>query len=553
MPNRFFGFNNVDSAGATPYPGRSVAVTATVSNTTFVTFDVTSNLPNTTIKYNLVGASTIDFTDATVTDSFTTDANGSYSFNKSLITTSLSNANIEFYADILSVSDLSLATSTNVSILNIVPMEATGGIITFSNGYKVHTFYDNSFFTVNSINNESNADVYVQVVGGGGAGGVAKTNVQIQVFVPFPDPGVNLRKIDSFPGGGGGGGNAIIANVTVNNFSVGSYTATVGAGGNGSFLVSNVSLRAGQNSSFLGYTATGGGPGGSYNNAASAGYVTGGGGGTQISGANTIGEYHITGNTTPVGQTLYGTWFNPDVSINGILYYKSEEPAVYTTWDNNGVPRLTANVFNDQGLRIANEGGNGTLFDGGNSVIGAILTTRTINNIPTIQAIAGAGGGAGITGNGYAAQGNWVIDTALPPEESRANIITGNGGRGLVTWGDDPTTTFISNLTLQYIADYGNTFDRKYMAGAGGGGGQVERYRGPFAGGLTLNKGNLGGFGSAAPSGSGGGGGGGMAVWNPFEERPPTGFTQEYVHSGGNGGSGIVKIAYLNTIRQFGE
>ena len=384
MVNRVFGFSEVDEiAGGSPFPGRSVAISRTLNNSTVVTFNVTSNLPNTTMKYNIVGASNTDFVDGIVTALFTTDSTGNASFSKTLVTISGNESNLSFYSNVVSQNNLFLAQSSNVNIINILPITATGGTITYSNGYKVHTFTTNTNFVVSAINANTNATVYVQMVGGGGAGGIGYANV----LTITSTPPTQLRKIDSYPGGGGGGGNVIQSNITVNDFAVTTYPVVIGAGGNGSILVSNMSLRAGSNTTFKGYTATGGGPGGSYNAAASDGYFTGGGGGALFTGANTIGAFHTTSNTTPVGAALYSTWFNPSVGINGVLYYKSEAN-VYTTWnDAEGLPRLNANVFNQQGMRIANEGGDGTGYDGANAIIGSIWLSNLYENG------IGAGGG----------------------------------------------------------------------------------------------------------------------------------------------------------------
>jgi hypothetical protein len=537
MPNRIFGFSEVDETGVTPYPGRSVAIAPTLNNTTTVTFNVTSNLPNTPMKYSIVGASTTDFVDGLVTAPFTTDSTGNASFTKTLVTISNNTSNLSFYSNVQSQNNLDLAQSSNINIINILPIIATGGTISFSNGYKVHTFNNNANLVVSNINTATNATVYVQLVGGGGAGGLGYANV-LTVTSTLP---TQLRKIDSYPGGGGGGGNVIQANLTVNDFVVSTYPVIVAAGGNGAITTSNISLRAGGNTTFKGYTATGGGPGGSYNLAAPDGYFTGGGGAALFTGANTIGAFHTTSNTTPIGAALYSTWFNPSVGINGVLYYKSEAN-VYTTWnDPEGLPRLNANVFNQQGTRIANEGGDGTGYDGANAIIGSIWLSNLYEN-----GIGAGGGGAGALGNGYNPTGKWVIDGEI----NAANVIAGNGGFGVTVWGDDPTITSTSNVTLQYRRDFGLGAPYISMLGAGGGGGQgyyeISGDDATAGGGLSLARSTF--LGGAAPNNTGGGGMGGSPGWDGRAAQP---VASSYTVAGGFGGSGVVKIAYINTFRQF--
>lgn len=533
-----FGFNNVNSAGATPYPGRTVAVTPSLNNSTVVTFSVSSNLPNTTMKYNLVGVQTTDFVDGLITANFTTDSNGNANITKALVTVTGDTSNLSFYANIISQNDLNLAQSSNVNIINVLPITATGGTISISNGYKVHTFTANTNFNVSAINANTNATVYVQLVGGGGAGGLGYANITT-ITSTLP---TQLRKIDSYPGGGGAGGNVIVANLTVNDFITTSYPITIGAGGNGAITTSNMSLRAGSNTSFKGYIAQGGGPGGSYNVAAPDGYVIGGGGGALFTGANTIGAFHTTSNTTPIGAALYSTWFNPAVSINGILYYKSEEPNVYTTWNNDDGPRLDANVFNQQGLRIANEGGDGTLFDGANAIIGSIWLSNLYEN-----GIGAGGGGGGSTSNGLNPTGKWVIDG----EANAAIMVAGNGGVGTIVWGNNPTTIATANSFLRFRSTYGAT-DQVAMLGAGGGGGRgfyvASGDDATAGGGSTLQVGGFGSSGISAVAATGAGGGGGAPGWNGSVGNP---FPNSYTVAGGFGGSGVVKIAYINSFREF--
>ena len=81
------------------------------------------------------------------------------------------------------------------------PMAATGGTVTTSGNYKIHTFTSSGTFTVTAVNSGGTVDSLV-VAGGGGGG--------------------------SYIGGGGGAGGMRTSQKTL---SAQGYTITVGAGG----------------------------------------------------------------------------------------------------------------------------------------------------------------------------------------------------------------------------------------------------------------------------------------------------------------------------------
>jgi prepilin-type N-terminal cleavage/methylation domain-containing protein len=117
---------------------------------------------------------------------------------------------------------------------------ATGGSITNSGGYTIHTFYSSGTFTPNMTGSVE----YLVVAGGGGGGGQY--------------------------GGGGGGGGYLTGTNTV---SASAYSITVGGGGTSALTGTN-----GGNSVFGSATAIGGGAGGT-----AAGLVGGSGGGSSNS------------------------------------------------------------------------------------------------------------------------------------------------------------------------------------------------------------------------------------------------------------------------------
>lgn len=131
-----------------------------------------------------------------------------------------------------------------------VPMVATGGVITYSGSYKIHTFTVADTFAVGS--NPKPLDIFVVAGGGGGGGGYGGTCA----------------------GAGGGAGGVIALNGIAN--ATGSYTVLVGASGGGG--AQGRRGAQGGDSVFSSYTAVGGGGGGS--DTANPTQRTGGSGGS---------------------------------------------------------------------------------------------------------------------------------------------------------------------------------------------------------------------------------------------------------------------------------
>jgi len=124
------------------------------------------------------------------------------------------------------------------------PFDASGGVITTIDGFKIHTFTVSSTFTP-SLTKEGKVEVLV--VGAGGAG--ASFN----------------------PGGGGGGGGDVKYGVVTIAKNTAPMTVVVGSGVTGT----------GGPSSFGAITANGGGPGGGYTGGTSGSGIGGGGGNSQ--------------------------------------------------------------------------------------------------------------------------------------------------------------------------------------------------------------------------------------------------------------------------------
>ena len=114
---------------------------------------------------------------------------------------------------------------------------ATGGTITTSGGYTIHTFATSGTFTPNGA-----GDVEYLVVGGGGGGGGGS-------------------ETGGYTGGGGGGAGGLLSgSLSVTNSAL---AVTIGAGGSGGvFNITDNSGVSGSNSTFSTVTALGGGGGG---------------------------------------------------------------------------------------------------------------------------------------------------------------------------------------------------------------------------------------------------------------------------------------------------
>jgi hypothetical protein len=121
------------------------------------------------------------------------------------------------------------------------PFDASGGVITTIDGYKIHTFTVSSTFTP-SLTAEGKVEVLVVGAGGAGSG-----------FSPH--------------GGGGGGGNVVSGFITIAKGTA-PMTVVVGSGITGT----------GGASSFGAFTANGGQPGSGYNGGTSGSGIGGGGG-----------------------------------------------------------------------------------------------------------------------------------------------------------------------------------------------------------------------------------------------------------------------------------
>ncbi|MBI3985063.1 MAG: DUF2341 domain-containing protein [Candidatus Levybacteria bacterium] len=271
----------------------------------------------------------------------------------------------------------SSSNGNNGTLTNMTSTAATGGTITTSGGYTIHTFTSSGTFTPNA----SLTSVEVLVVGGGGGGGGRH-------------------------GGGGGGGGVRTANLAV---TATPYTVTVGAGGTAAPYGGQGGN--GGDSVLSTITSTGGGGGGGYNNGAAT--VNGNPGGSGGGGAEATGLPGGTG-TAGAGNT----------------------PSTSPSQGNNGGVGLGNGGTNDW----AGGGGGGAGAAGGNATAGYQGGTGGVGVASSISGTStyygGGGGGAGgnnvdlnggAGGNGGGGRGTGAYN---PTTGVAGTANTGGGGGG---------------------------------------------------------------------------------------------------------------------------
>jgi len=274
---------------------------------------------------------------------------------------------------------------------NAIP-NATGGTITTSNGYTIHTFTSSGTFV-----SPDNKNVEVLVAAGGGGGGQVS-------------------------GGGGAGGLIYYGSESPRTgisygVTSGSVSVTIGNGGAGGAGYGNSSPSNGGNSSFGSLVAGGGGAGGGWNTIAARNGGSGGGANALSSGADTTvglgisGQGHDGGSGSlslgpPSGGgggggagSVGGS--SPNVSTagnggGGLQYLITGTPVYYSGGGGGGIVAGSGSG----GSGGLGGGGNGGASGGNNSGQNGVVNT-------------GGGGGGGVFYDGWGAAG-------------------GNGGSGIV-------------------------------------------------------------------------------------------------------------------------
>jgi len=275
-------------------------------------------------------------------------------------------------------------------------ISATGGTITTTGDYKIHTFTGDGCFAVSTIGAGASGGPsvvdYLVVAGGGGGGGCLGAGGGAGGYRESKDSTVSSPHTAS-----------PLAATTGLTISSTTYPITVGAGGTGGTPAYPFLGISGSPSIFSSITSAGGGGGGG-SNTGTPGVSGGSGGGSPYTPAATGG----TGNTPPV---------SPPQGNSGGEGYGSGGDAV--AGGGGGAGAVGAN---------ASPGGAGT--NGGSGV------TSSINGTPTTRAGGGggatnnapfSGGSGGSGGGGAGGPGNtpYVNGTA-----GTSNTGGGGGGAG---------------------------------------------------------------------------------------------------------------------------
>ena len=335
----------------------------------------------------------------------------------------------------------------------------SGGVITTSGPYKVHTFRTvgtSTFITNKQVTAE------VLVVGGGGGGG---NNV----------------------GGGGGAGAALYSSV----FSIpaGSYTITVGGGG--------APDTNGSSSIFSSLTAVGGGRGGTWRGVSGASGGCGGGGGPDsgIGGAGTVG--FAGGN--PQGFGAGGGGGMGGAGLNAVTGQNvGGGGGLGATYSVGAASYLVCGGGAGSSYRtssIVAAGGSGIGGGGANSELGPGPTNPTPNT--------GSGGGGGAGGTSGA---SGIIVIALIPYLSEGGGALTTTGSSQITLGSSSiralggVTTIYNSYKIHTFATAGTatftvtppnalTVKVLVVGGGGGGGATTNLYGGGGgAGGLVYSR-----------------------------------------------------------------
>ena len=274
------------------------------------------------------------------------------------------------------------------TINNVVApfVAATGGTITTSGDFKIHTFTSPGTFSVSNAGGPagSNSVEYLVVAGGGGAG------------------------TDRAGGGGGGGHRSNYPSPATGGLSVTatSYPVTVGTGGGGGSGGSGPgeSGSRGNNSVFSTITSTGGG-GGSGGNVDGVGTQNGQPGGSGGGGAHCSGTGYTTtggaGNTPPVSPSQGNRGGNTGDPQGGGA-------------GGGGGGAGQAGADSPPGTNGSRPGGNGV--------------ANAINGTSTTRAGGGGAGGESGGGNGGSGGGGPGRINTGPAQGSPGTANTGGGG-----------------------------------------------------------------------------------------------------------------------------
>jgi len=246
-----------------PAPTYTITVSASnmISNSSVTYAIVTTGLTaNARFYYTLTGSATSADINTPLSGSFIVSNNRA---NLQIVSNAAATIGRTFRLQMrrLSTTGKVLATGNVITIDPITYIQATGGTITNSAGYRTHAFTSSNTFSVTTLSNNPafNTIDYLIVAGGGGGG----------------------TSLEGQGAGGGGAGGLRTGNtaVTVQNYSlvVGGGGRALGVDGAPYSGTPGVSEN-GSNSTGFGLTSLGGGGGGGYQDRAGAPGGSGGGG-----------------------------------------------------------------------------------------------------------------------------------------------------------------------------------------------------------------------------------------------------------------------------------
>jgi hypothetical protein len=271
-----FAVRSKNAAGYSSFSTSSISITTTSVPQSPTISAVTSGFESASVAFNAnsTGGSTI--TGYTVTAS---PGNATATGSSSPLKLSGLTAGTSYTFTVTATSSKGISAASTASS-SVTPFTASGGSITTSGGYRIHTFTGTSNF----IFTGDSANIDHLVIAGGGAGGQASSNGA---------------------GGGGGAGGLIQGTAQMQQ---GSYAITIGGGGGGT---GGSGGNGGASSIALGastlVTTTGGGGGGGLRAAGAAGGSGGGGGG------GTVGSTFV---DAPGGSGTAGQGFSGGASVS---------------------------------------------------------------------------------------------------------------------------------------------------------------------------------------------------------------------------------------------
>jgi hypothetical protein len=369
---------------------------------------------------------------------------------------------------VLSESNLGtpIATSNAITVVDtsLAYINATGGIITPINGFRVHTFTSSNTFTVLNYNTAAYTDGNVLVIAGGGSGGGGSGNE-----------------------GAGGGAGGVVSRSSIPFSVTDAYTITVGAGGsNPAGTGSNGSNSIITASGFNTITAVGGGRGGGQSSAGSPG---GSGGGTPLGAppANTGSGFGFPGptqqgnpgggGTGPVTPLRFG--YNGGGGGWGGAGNSGQDSGPQSSSNAGSGGSGDWSTISGSNVQYAGGGGHGGIgngANGGNAGAGGGGFGRTINpgtpNFPTANVngtvnLGGGGGGTDRSGLPAGSGGSGIVIIRYPWVPP-AGYVSVNANTAGVSQGDNAffvvNTTFANNSVLYYDT-IGNVTSSSFVSG----------------------------------------------------------------------------------------